>query len=167
MYGIPTVCVFMLKYHDEGIFQLLIFKGFKMECVCTQCGSDNIQRLEVIYEHGTQDVNTRSKTMGVGVGSGLGLGGAKTETSGTSQSKMAQKSAPPTKKKMMIGVIMIFLGIALTVLRLFIFGVPLAALGGFLIYKAVLYNKNQFPALYETWLHAWMCNKCGTIFVLE
>lgn len=38
-----------------------------MPCTCTKFGSDNIQRLEVLYEHGTQNINTSSDTVGAGI----------------------------------------------------------------------------------------------------
>lgn len=144
-----------------------------MECVCSKCGSDNIQRLEVIYEHGTQDISTSSKTVGVGVGGGgLGVGGGKTKTSGQSQSVMAQKSAPPTKKKIGLFIFMILVGLTMTgALKenhmVGLVGLAILALGGFLSYKTFIYNKNEFPSLYQTWLNAWMCNKCGNVFVIE
>ncbi len=145
-----------------------------MEIVCTKCGSDNVQRLEVIFDHGTSDVNTSSKTVGVGIGGGgLGIGGAKTKTSGTSQSVMAQKAAPPLKKKMVFWVVMVLVGIMMTTgfqsgsMGMGFGGVALLALGGYMIYTVVLYNKNEYTALYQTWLNAWMCNKCGEVFVIE
>ena len=145
-----------------------------MEIVCTKCGSDNVQRLEVIFDHGTSDVNTSSKTVWVGIGGGgLGIGGAKTKTSGTSQSVMAQKAAPPLKKKMVFWVVMVLVGIMMTTgfqsgsMGMGFGGVALLALGGYMIYTVVLYNKNEYTALYQTWLNAWMCNKCGEVFVIE
>lgn len=144
-----------------------------MECVCSKCGSDNIQRLEVIYEHGTQDINTSSKTVGVGLGGGgLGVGGGKTKTSGQSQSVMAQKAAPPAKKKMVFFIVMVIVGLIMASsfkenYMVGLAGLVFLALGGFLSYKTFIYNKNEFPLLYQTWLNAWMCNKCGNIFVIE
>lgn len=148
-----------------------------MSCTCTKCSSDNVQRLEVLYEHGTQNINTSSDTVGVGIGSGFGGGGAKTTTSGTAQSKIAQKAAPPASKTYRAWIITIAIGALWFYLyantsmfhavNFIIFGVILVGIGGFGCYKAFSYNKNQYVELYEKWLKAWMCNKCGHIFILE
>lgn len=100
---------------------------------CTQCNSDNVQRLAVIYEGGTQKINTRSRTVGSGVGFGsgglgLGLGSASTTTTGQSQSVLAKKAAPPQKKSYILPVALIIAG-------LLGFGVEL--LPGLIVFVAV------------------------------
>lgn len=63
---------------------------------CEKCGSENTQRLQVIYDGGTQDLRATSHTAEVGSISGaLGFGGAVTKTAGTSRSVLAQKASPP------------------------------------------------------------------------
>lgn len=37
---------------------------------CTQCSFDNVQKLGVIYQMGTQQINTTSRTSGGGAGYG-------------------------------------------------------------------------------------------------
>lgn len=137
---------------------------------CTKCESDNVQSLAVIYESGTQQINTTSRTSGGGLGFGggglgVGVGGGRTKTSGTQQSHLASKAAPPAKKTFTTAGIIIFIGIVTATMNLPIIILLLAiGIGGFLGYRAFKYNKEEFPPKYEVWLQSWHCNKCGTIF---
>lgn len=134
--------------------------------LCPKCGSDNTQRLQVVHEHGTQNISTTSSTVGGGYGGSFGAGAAHTKTDGTSQSTMAQKAAPPAKKTLGIFIGMIFIG-----LLCFnggwgwiVFGLLLIAGGGFGIKDAVAFNGNQWPQLFKTWEESWVCNKCGHFY---
>lgn len=141
-----------------------------MTMKCKKCDSDNIQSLSVIYESGTQKINTTSRTSGGGVGFGggglgAGLGAGRTKTSGTQQSHLAEKAAPPKKKSFAASVIIILIGVVAAYFELPIIILLLAiTIGGFLGYRAWKYNKEEFPPKYQTWLNSWHCNKCGTIF---
>ena len=42
---------------------------------CTNCTSENTQRLEVLYKIGTQNIATTSNSAGAGIGGGFGFGG--------------------------------------------------------------------------------------------
>ena len=133
---------------------------------CPQCKSDNVQRLSVIYEGGTQKINTTSSSFGSGVSNrgGFGLGTATTRTQGTAQTKAAEKAAPPKKKNYALAVVLIVLGLFLTTQSVIF--ILLAGLGGYLAYKANAYNKETYPPLYSTWEKSWQCNKCGEIYVI-
>lgn len=133
---------------------------------CTKCGSDNTQRLQVVHEHGTQNISTTSSTVGGGYGGSFGAGAAHTKTEGTSQSTMAQKSAPPSKKTFGFCVGLIFVG-----LLCFgggvgwgAFGLLLIAAGGLGIKNALDFNGDQWPQLFKTWEESWVCNKCGHFY---
>ena len=67
---------------------------------CTNCTSENTQRLEVLYKIGTQNIATTSNSAGAGIGGGFGFGGVRTSTSGKSQSLLASEAAPPEKQKL-------------------------------------------------------------------
>jgi hypothetical protein len=133
---------------------------------CNKCGSDNTQRLEVIFDGGTQNINTSSKTAGAGIGGAFGIGGAVTSTNGTSQSVLAQKVAPPTKKPLKGAIIGFIIG------SLFlgggggsiILGLAIMAAAGYIGYKATQFNSGEWPALYKHWEDCWMCNKCGLVY---
>lgn len=135
---------------------------------CTQCHSDNVQKLSIIYQSGTQTINTTSRTVGGGAGLGgfLGGGGASTRTTGQSQSHLAAIASPPKKKGYMIPYVIIVLSIIAVMAKLIsggVFLLPLA-LAVFLIYRAFMYNKNQWPPKYQEWSKLWHCNKCGAIY---
>lgn len=139
---------------------------------CTRCNSDNVQRLEVIYEHGTQNIKTKGRTSGSAVGFGggglgVGFGSATTTTTGTSQSLMAKKAAPPAKKPIAAPILLILIGLFAMINGsgpFPIVGFILAGIGGFLFWKYSQYNKQTYPPLFATWQASWLCNKCGTIF---
>jgi hypothetical protein len=137
--------------------------------ICSKCGSDETQRLEVVYENGTQNINTHSTSIGVtSFGSGVGLGSASTSTSGKSQSLAAQRGAPPGKKSLkgsiatlIFGLICLFyfggdVGLA--------FGIIFLVIGGVVFWIKYSYNLNKWPPLYDKWQSSWYCNKCGFIF---
>lgn len=135
---------------------------------CPKCSSDNTQRLQVVYEHGTQNISTTSSSIGGGFSGSLGVGAAHTKTEGTSQSTMAQKSAPPEKTGwgafvalMTIG-ILVFLGSESIGWKI---GSGLLTIGMFFSTKnAIKFNKNEWPALYQKWTESWVCNKCGNFY---
>jgi hypothetical protein len=79
---------------------------------CPNCGSNNVQRLQVIFENGTQHITAHSETLGVSFSSSSeGAGGALTTTTGISQSIIAQKASPPKKKTSIWPVISIVFGL--------------------------------------------------------
>lgn len=136
--------------------------------ICPTCNSENTQRLEVIYDSGTHDINTKSNSTGIGFGGGgIGFGLGKTKTRGTSQSGLAQKASPPSKKKIKVQVISILIGLLLLsshAVQNKMFGGVIMLVGAFFIYKKVSYNSKIFPGLYQSWLNSWLCTKCGNIF---
>ena len=134
---------------------------------CEKCGSDNTQRLQVAYESGTQEFNAESHTAGVGSISGaLGLSGSITETKGTSQSVLAQKAAPPAKKPLGFSLVCIVIGLLCLAGSgsTLLFGLAAESLGGFLFYRAVQFNSQQWPGLYQHWQGCWVCRKCGHFY---
>ena len=137
---------------------------------CLKCGSDNCQRLEVVYESGTQQINTTSRTVGGGVArAGVGGGAAHTTTSGTSRSTLANKAAPPLKQSVGMFVIMVVIGIFMLAGGWFLKLLGIAVIG-FAIYSmrnVLSYNKDEFPKKYNYWLNQWMCHKCGDIYHKE
>lgn len=133
---------------------------------CPKCKSDNTQRLEVIFDNGTQDINTRSSTVGTAYGrGGLGVGGGSTKTTGQSQTKQAQKAAPPKKPSWWVVVPLVFMGV---ILLLNVWYIGLALLGfAYFVGTKVIASKKTYPGLYQNWLSSWMCNKCGEIYRMD
>ena len=75
---------------------------------CKKCKSDDIKRFEVMYEQGTSNVNLASDTLGVGITGSRrgGIGFAKTQTSGKSQTLIAEKTKPPKQSYALSGTIL-------------------------------------------------------------
>lgn len=133
---------------------------------CTKCNSENTQRLEVVFDHGTQNISTTSHSAGAGVGGAFGVGGVRTSTSGTQQSTLASKAAPPAKQKFTWAIVMAIVGFFFLNggMEAKIFGAILIAVGGFVTYAAIQFNSQKWPRLYQYWKESWLCNKCGTIY---
>lgn len=130
---------------------------------CPKCESEHIQRLEVIYESGTHDINTESVGMVGGGGfdgvTGALLGGAVTtnKTTGTQQSILAKKVAPPPQKKLSGFLIWV------AILGVIAYFIPTIIV--FMVWKKnQKWNKTEWPILYNHWLQSWYCNKCGNVW---
>jgi hypothetical protein len=140
---------------------------------CGKCSSDNTQLLQMAYEGGTQDIQTKSKTTGIGIAKGgLGIGRASTSTSGTSQSLLATRVAPPKKRTYLYSLITGFLAwiilSATTVSSMwFYISIAVMALCCYLIYSAFMFNKNVWPGQFKHWQKGWVCLKCGHIYYIE
>jgi hypothetical protein len=135
---------------------------------CPSCQSDNTQRLQVVYQHGTQDIATESVTFGtLGTSGGGGSSGmeATTRTTGRSQSILAKKAEPPAKMSykwplfiLVIGLIGRNHGLSQWLPWLFVGG------GIYLLYRAIRYNFRTWPSHYQEWKTGWVCHKCGNIY---
>lgn len=142
---------------------------------CPKCQSENTQRLEVVYENGTTNIDTHSKTVGGGLaGSSLGGAAAYTNTTGTSQTRMAEKASPPAKKNtaQAVGAAIGFSFPAYLFLSDGSFmwgGIFLLLIAGsiWLAKEWIAYNSNVWPSLYDNWSKSWICHKCGNIFQAE
>lgn len=133
---------------------------------CPQCKSDNVQRFSVIYQSGTQNINTQSRSFGAGVGSGGAFGSAHTTTSGTSQSLMAKITAPPEKKSYKFAILCLIFGVLVMFVGSYqLVGFLLIGLGGLLGYFSYNYNLNDWPSKYQSWNTSWHCNKCGETYL--
>ena len=140
---------------------------------CSQCGSEDIQKLSVVYETGTSIINTQTRGSSTGIGiarGGIGVGTAvnSSRTRGTQTSELAKRAAPPPAK-MAFG--WIVLGLVGGLLFAAFGAIPLAvfALGlcGFLFHLGNRYNGTELPPLRDAWAKSWLCHRCGTIFQIE
>jgi hypothetical protein len=134
---------------------------------CKYCKSDNTQSLSVIYQSGTQDINTSSNAFGTVYSSGgIGFGSATITTKGTAQSYLASRAAPPKRKSFnttIVFTILWLIGFMYAALSFVLF-LPFLAIAIFSWRKASNFNDKVYPALREKWLHSWHCNKCGSIY---
>ena len=139
---------------------------------CTQCGSAEVRRLSLIYQEGLAIINTRSQGSGVAFGSGGGaaFGSTSTHTTGTQQTALSKRAAPPAKKHTILWAIAAaFVGF-LTIGGLAKFSFMTLVFGGLTylavtqMLKAKAYNAAVFPTQYAQWERSFMCNRCGATF---
>lgn len=163
--------LFIQQYHDSMYFvrEIIIFicsrKGLWFEMInCSKCQSDNVQKLSLAYESGLSDVNTKTNGFSFG-GAGLNFGGARTK--GTSQTALSMRAAPPRKysyiKPVLIGLlasVIVEIWLSTTLLT----NAVLVVTSGGLLYRSFLYNRNQWPALHNSWRNSFICHKCGAIY---
>jgi len=136
---------------------------------CTKCGSSQVRRLSLIYEEGLSHSASQSQTAFGGGGFGTT---ASTFSTGTSQTALSKKAAPPTKKHTILWALLAgFLGFC-TLSGLVNLSFWALVFGG-LTYLAVMkslkakaYNAIEFPQEYGRWERSFMCNRCGGVFAV-
>lgn len=136
---------------------------------CPSCNSDNVQKLQLIYEGGTQKIDTTSVHSGAGYSTrgGFMVGGATSSTTGQSQSISAKKAAPPPKQSYKATVLLILAGLFLLIFAdgfLFVMGFVSWGVSIILGIRASRYNAGPWKEAYNTWTRSWQCNKCGNIY---
>lgn len=129
---------------------------------CPHCGSENIQRCQVIYQQGTVNHSYTTRS-----------GDYESNTSGTESTSLAQSVAPPEQKETFWGT-MLVTGI-IAAIALFdgghyivagIFG--LLAGGSFVTsQEANEYNEKQWPTEFKNWQNSYLCHRCGHCFIME
>ena len=141
---------------------------------CEKCNSENTQRLQVVYEGGTQNIHSVSHTAGAGIGSGgYGGAGATTTTSGVSRSILANRAMPPLKRSYQAQIIFGFLALVIMSLSLSgeskyagirVFAMAVFALCVYTTHTAYKFNSTVWPGQYKFWQAQWLCHKCGHIY---
>jgi predicted nucleic-acid-binding Zn-ribbon protein len=157
-----------------------ILLGRVLMIQCQECGSENVQKLSVVYDGGFSDINAKEGGVGIGFGSGgIGLGIGSSKIKGSHQSRLSQKAAPPTKKRIVkhfalwgIGLFIVpplvvsILGWDSSFAQLLIFVSYLGA-AGLHIYSDIQYNQRVFPKLLGRWNASYFCHKCGITFLFS
>jgi len=129
---------------------------------CPECGSENTAKFSVIYRNGTSNT-TKSHKGSVMVGSAWGsTSGTTTELSST---HLAGECSPPEQKNTSRRFIIALLCLASSVITSGIGGIGFI---GFTIYGVVgrIYNKKEWPVLYNYWQRKCKCMRCGHTFTL-
>lgn len=128
---------------------------------CPHCGSENVQSCPIIFQSGTSGsdaVTAADKFIAV--------------TKGVTMTNLARSVAPPEKKET---------GWLATAFFAFLTWVFLDSKETWLIILLVIltgasfkenldkknYNEKVWPALYDTWLHSYLCHRCGNVFVIN
>jgi hypothetical protein len=125
---------------------------------CPECGSNQTRRLEVIYDQGSSD----------SVGSAVIFGERNLDfavTESASQTKLAQKCAPPSKKGYFLAICLIAVSLIFTMVT--VFGYIFAVVFLIVCFVDWQYNTKQWPPLYRAWLKTWYCFKCGKVYRLN
>lgn len=127
---------------------------------CKKCGSDNIQRLKTIYDHGTFHGISSSQTLGEYGGQ---YGFSTTMSKSKTQSIFAKMASPPEKRNSFVW--FLFSGMAGfggNVWSLFF-----AILFFIIAIVNFFYNTSEWPDKYDSWACKWTCLRCGSIFYIE
>lgn len=144
---------------------------------CQSCGSENVQRLSIVYDGGLSEINAKESGSGIGFGSGgLGVGFGSSKIKGSNQSRLSQKAAPPEKKRVIkhfaiwgIGLFLVppvvvsVLGWDSSIAQLLTLLLYLGA-AGLHIYSDIQYNRRIYPNLFTRWDESFLCHKCGLMF---
>ena len=153
-----------------------------MKLSCTQCGSENVKKLSVVYSEGMQSVNLTSAGAFSGGGvpfAGAGVGGAKTW--GEMQSFLSEKAAPPQKLPYVrlwpFMFYQLFFGALVGLFNEFVYAIPRNNISMTLLvllflvypvykgYKAHQFNTKDWPVCFEIWQHSFHCSRCDTTFL--
>ncbi|HTB79598.1 MAG TPA: hypothetical protein VK717_01795 [Opitutaceae bacterium] len=124
-----------------------------MNNLCPCCGSDDFQSFRMAYESGTAYAVSRPV---------LDVGGRESRT--VVQSLIAQRVAPPKKKKVhwalwLFGLLSLLCAISLP----FLIVIPIVgAIGVFLWIRR--YNRTTWISLQQKWERSWICFRCGHAF---
>lgn len=129
---------------------------------CPSCGSENVQRVTVAYEAGTTETHTAGRLR-------HSEGVAYHSTSGTSQTALAQRVSPPSKRSNTAAFLIALLGffVAIVLPGLFrLVGLVAFIVCIFIAVKAAIWNTKTWPQLYREWQQKWVCHKCGDVFTV-
>lgn len=128
---------------------------------CPVCDSENVQKCSVIYQSGISSSNAATladKFVAV--------------TKGVNMTALAQSVAPPAKKENSWFLTVVCALATLLFLdddNKLMFLICLCGTGWFLKENLDTYNYNEkvWPDLYDTWLHTYLCHRCGNVFVIR
>ena len=130
------------------------------EFKCPKCGSENIQKCEVIYMSGT--VSHSSTTT---------FGRYEATTEGQASTDLAQAVAPPAQQdtSWLAGIVVAFIAFVLFDDGGIIPGLVLGAIA-LLLFKSSVdadkYNKEVYPKEYRRWQRSYICHRCGNRFLI-
>lgn len=128
---------------------------------CPRCRSENVQSCPVIYQSGTSgsaSVTAADRFIAV--------------TRGKTMTDLARSVAPPMRKKTGWWVTVVLICVTLLLLNtnhtwLIVIALGAACLSGKDNFDAKEYNEQIWPRIYDTWLHSYLCHRCGNIFVIR
>lgn len=148
---------------------------------CPQCGSNNCEKVSVLYDKGTFDVTTKGSFFSRGIPS-LGLVYGEFNSNTEQKSKLASKLEPPKPKD--VGIAYKFLSIGSLVGIAFLSNfLKLSRLGNLILFATGIvlvicfvrqkrkiqrdYDRQVYIPQKEKWSHSYMCNRCGEIYEVK
>ena len=153
--------------------------GVKMNFNCTNCKSEEIRRLSIIHSDGLSRIDTTTSGSSISGGSGgLRAGSNTAKTTGTLQTDLSKKAAPPQKNSYIGAIIAWLIGALLLSWILGWFGLNVSRpdwkgkiyqyasfiLLAWWLYKVFVYNRETYPPLKKQWNNSFMCFRCGEVF---
>lgn len=150
-------------------------------CTCPACGSDLWKALSLVHSEGIQSIEstTNSSGVGIGVGSGgigLGLGKSTGQTSGSMQTMLSSKAAPPVEPWNSYNFSAGFLGVLAIIFFLpgwlfaralgFVFGglAVIFLLIGIIKDREIQEGKIRYKRDLEVWKSSRVCLRCGEFY---
>lgn len=129
---------------------------------CSECNSEQIQKLSFVHESGVTHVASKTGFAAVGaVGRSFGGGLGSGVTQGTQITAMSARAAPP--KPLNTGM-PAFAFIAFAIFGAGFHGlwiIAVLALLGFI--GGTMWNRNVWRPQYQRWNELYLCNRCGSI----
>ena len=135
--------------------------------ICPNCGSENIQKLQMVYQLGTASRSAVTKNQN----------GEESTTSEYSSTSLAASVAPPTKKETAWLAMIVCAFIAVGIVYFFRNSGWIKIIGGgffslcaigccFGSVEASKWNETEYPTLYAQWARSFICHKCGHRFII-
>ena len=149
--------------------------------LCPKCKSEDVKKVSLVYESEVKATRMSTLVGGIAVDKDgiAGLGGGIASSTGTIQSLLVQRIAPPDKRKYDFHSPWIGLVTLCFILALFFMTKPvvevvliiIAILSSIKAHKDTKVNQKNAYLKYEKALHewnfSWFCNRCGNVFVIE
>lgn len=141
---------------------------------CPRCGSDETRQVSLVYAEGTSTTSGSVHTYGGSSdgGSGYRFG----NYSGSQQTELSRRLAPPEEKKhtpLSVTVLFVALGVVAffvlsaggTPAGVFYIGLPIAFLAFYAANgEAREWNATELPKLRAEWERQFLCRRCGAVF---
>jgi hypothetical protein len=125
---------------------------------CPSCGSNQCQRLEMIYDAGTKLHSSSFAGIGA-IGRNIGVSGGR--STGVSRSIQAIKISPPVARSMALPALIFLIGMILLPNGNIVLAGLLFVGGGLVLFFTGYYNQVIHPKIFSAWRGRWMCNQCG------
>lgn len=117
--------------------------------VCTECGSNDVRKLSLVFEHGLTLVGARAGA------------GSTTRARALNVTAVSARAAPPRRKDASVQVALaigcLLLGFAFHVLWIG------AVVFGIAAFISIEWNNREWPALHAAWDAQYMCERCGAV----